>query len=134
MLRFLLSCAATAVVITGSSASAETRVVDKEVTVTSGESARIGIYGRVTPECTNAPVDITLEAKALNGTVTAKEGRLSAGAVPECPSLAAHAAAIFYKSAPGFVGNDRAAITVTTDEGRRERHEYSIIVERKPGS
>jgi hypothetical protein len=99
------------------------------VTVASGELVRIGIYGRVTPECTNAPVNVALESKALNGTVTAKSGRLSAGAVPNCPDLAAHAAVIFYQSAPGFVGNDQTSVTVTTNEGRRERHEYSITVE-----
>lgn len=128
MFRFLLPLAATAAVFAGS-ASAQTKVVKKEISVPSGEVSRIGMYGRVTPECTNAPVSITLEGQALNGSVTAKEGRLSAGAIPDCPDLRATAAMILYQSEPNFVGQDQAAIIVTTDDGRAERHEFTITVE-----
>ena len=129
MLKFLMPLAAALVMAAGLPAAAQTKVVEKEVTVSSGQLAQIGLFGRVTQDCTNAPVSVTLEAKSLNGQVTAKQGRLSAGAIADCPELRPTAAMISYQSEPGFVGIDRATIIVTINDNIAERHVFTIKVE-----
>jgi hypothetical protein len=110
-------------------AFSQEKVVEKSVTVAAGEAKQIGVFGRVTPQCDNGKVKVRLAKQAANGTVTARPGKLKRGAVQKCPELTPDVAAIFYQAKAGFAGQDTATIEIETDDGKLERHEYSITVE-----
>ena len=107
----------------------QTKDVEKSVTVTAGQAKQIGVFGRVTPECENGKVSVKLAKPAVNGTVVARPAKLKRGTVQKCQNLEPSVAAIFYQPKPGFVGSDTAVVEVSTDDGKTERHEYTITVE-----
>jgi len=107
----------------------ETKVIEKTVNVAAGKPAQIGLFGRVTPECANGKVHVRLAKQAANGTVTARPGKLKQGVVKKCPALTPDVAAIFYQAAQGFTGADSAVIEIETDDGKLERHQFTINVE-----
>jgi hypothetical protein len=109
-------------------AASQEKTVQKEVTARSGEPTQIGVFGRVTPQCTNGRINIRVVTKATNGSVVSRSGKTKPGAVAKCPSLAADVAAFFYRSNPGYTGTDSVVIEAETDAGQMERHEYAITV------
>jgi hypothetical protein len=124
MFGFLL-----ALVLTASPTFANGKVIGKSVIVASGQMKQIAVFGDVTPACTNGKVTIRLTDKPLNGTLSSKLGTIPAGALKRCPDLMVKAAAVFYKSNPGFEGKDRAVIEIVTEKGQSERHEFVITVQ-----
>lgn len=109
-------------------ATAQEKVVNKKVTAQSGQDTRIGVFGRVSPQCTNEKVTIAIAQKPSNGTLTPRPAKMRAGTIPSCPTLEARVAAFFYRPKDGFSGTDRAVIVVSTDNGRVERHQFVISV------
>lgn len=113
----------------GAAFAQETKVVEKTVSVAASGAAQIGVFGRVTPQCDNGKVKVRLAKPAENGTVTARPGRLKQGVVKKCPALTPDVAAVFYEPKAGFSGQDKASIEVETDDGKIERHEFTINVQ-----
>jgi hypothetical protein len=125
----LMIAALAAVSLPSLALAQEAKVVEKTVNVSAGKPAQIGVFGRITPECDNGKVQVRLAKPAVNGTVTARPGKLKQGVVKKCPALTPDVAAVFYQANAGFTGEDSAVIEVETDDGRIERHQYTIKVQ-----
>lgn len=123
-----LRCLIPVPLLLATSAIAAEKMVEKTVSVTSGQDHQIGIFGRVKSDCTNGKVTIQIAEAGLNGTLTPKAAKLKAGSIPDCPDLEAEAAVFFYRSNDGFIGNDQVVVVVSTDDGRVERHRFTISV------
>lgn len=126
----ILRCILFATVMLAAPAAAQEKIVTKKVTALSGQDTRIGVFGRVSPQCTNEKVTIAIAQKPRNGTLTPRPAKIRAGRIPHCPTLEARVAAFFYRPKDGFSGTDRIVIVVSTDAGRFERHEFLIEVPR----
>lgn len=100
----------------------------KSILAKAGHRTQIAALGRVTPDCHNAPVKITLAKKPLNGKIEVNKATLRTGAIPKCPKLQPESAVFFYTSNPGFKGRDEVAIIVVYD-GKTRGELYEISVE-----
>ncbi|TPJ96072.1 hypothetical protein FJ872_32755 [Mesorhizobium sp. B2-5-9] len=111
------------------SALAQKKTVEQKIEARSGEPIQLGIFGHVTPDCTNKPFTVRVANVARNGTIRRASTTIKKGRIPNCPDLVPAVVVFFYESKAGFTGNDSAAIEVKTDAGQIERHEYDITVE-----
>ena len=101
----------------------------KRVVAASGEVARLGIFARVKPDCTNGEMRITVVERPAHGDVTSQIGKTERGKMARCPELEVRGAAVLYRSEPDYKGEDRVALETRNEEGHLERHEFLITVE-----
>lgn len=105
----------------------EQQTIEKQVEAQAGEPVQLGIFTRITPECTIGEHEVRVAAVAENGTITRKAAKVKAGKIPQCPDLSPEVALFFYQSSPGFTGTDRMEIRVDTPE-KTQHYRYEVTV------
>jgi hypothetical protein len=109
--------------------SAPTTTVERAARGPSGKAIEIGVYLNVQADCTSGMLPaIRLVAPPANGTVTLKQGKVSATNYKQCLSLQVPGFVAFYQSRPNFVGTDLAIIEVKYPQGRTELQRITINV------
>jgi hypothetical protein len=106
-----------------------TTTVERSAKGPTAKAIEIGVYLNVQPDCTSGTLPaIRLVAPPANGTVTLKQGKVSATNYKQCLSLQVPGFVAFYQSKPDFVGTDTAIIEVKYPQGRTELQRITINV------
>jgi hypothetical protein len=94
-----------------------------------GRDIRILVLMNVKPDCTSDPLPtVRLVAPPANGKITVRRVRLNATNVKQCLALEVPALVAFYRSAPGFEGNDTASVEIRPNEGAPQVQRITISV------
>jgi hypothetical protein len=111
------------------SAPGEPRTVDRSARGPTAKSIQVGVYLNVQPDCTSGTLPgIRLVAAPANGTVSIKQGKVTATNYKQCLALEVPAFFAFYQSKPDFVGTDAVIIEVKYPQGRTELQRIKIDV------
>lgn len=110
-------------------ASAQTETVERSVKASPDKDTQIGIYLNVLPDCTsgNLPT-IRLAVAPASGKVTVKTAKVKATNYKACLALEVPAYVAFYRSPPGFLGDDVLTIEVKYPGGRTQIQRITVNV------
>ena len=133
--RFLPAAILLAFVSTGSAQeAAQEGTVERQAKGQAGRDIRIAIFGSLKPDCTPGQLPtVKLKQPPANGTVTVRQTRIRATNIKQCLAVEVPAFVAFYRSAPGFTGQDSVTIEVVSPGGKTQLHRYTVTVE-KPAS
>ena len=114
-------------------ARAQNDEIQRDVKVLSGESARIGIYVNVKPDCTSGPLpEIRIVTPPAHGVVRVRRGNVKLTNYKQCLATQVPALAAFYLPTGSFAGPDEFVLESHT-EGRKEVEHFRVTVS-LPGS
>jgi hypothetical protein len=106
-----------------------TRTVERTVKSLANSDTQIGVYLNVLPDCSSGPLPtIRLVNAPASGKVTVKSAKVKATNYKACLALEVPAYVAFYKSPPGFVGDDAMTIEVKYSGGRTEIQKITVNV------
>ena len=126
--RMAVALLAAGAALASPAAAQETETVQKQVEAKSGEPVQLGVFTRITPECTVGEYEVRVAAVAENGTITRKAAKVKPGRIAECPELSPDVALFIYQSSADFTGTDRMEIRVETPE-KTQLYQYEVTVE-----
>ena len=111
-----------------------TTTVERSAKGPTAKAIQVGVYLNVQPDCTSGTLPaIRLVAPPANGTITLKQGKVTATNYKQCLALQVPGFIAFYQSKPDFVGVDTAIIEVKYPQGRTELQRITINVGTGPG-
>lgn len=102
--------------------------IQKRIEAKSGEPVQLGVFSRITPECTVGEHEVRVASVAENGTIRRTAARVRPGRIPNCPDFSPEVALFIYRSNPDFTGTDRMEIRVETPE-MTQLYQYEVTVE-----
>ena len=115
-------------------AAPNTTTVERSAKGPTAKAIQVGVYLNVQADCTSGTLPaIRLVAKPANGTITLKQGKVTATNYKQCLALEVPGFIAFYQSKPDFVGVDTAIIEVKYPQGRTELQRITINVGTGPG-
>jgi hypothetical protein len=115
-------------------AAAQERVVQRTVKGATGKDVQVGAYINVQPDCSSGLLPtIRLATPPAHGNVTVKKAKVNATNYKQCLALEVPGYVAFYRSAPGFVGEDAFTIEVKFPSGRSEVQQITISVQSPEG-
>ena len=110
-------------------ASAQQPTVQRVVKGTPDKDIRIGVYINVRPDCTSGELpSIKLVAPPSHGKVTFKKAKVNSTNYKQCLAIEVPGWVGFYRSRPGFSGEDTFAIQITYPAGGRSENQHFKIV------
>ena len=110
-------------------APAPAQVVERMVKALPNKDTQIGVYINVLPDCTSGPLPtIRLASSPAAGKVIVKNANAKATNYKACLALEVPAYVAFYKSPPGFLGQDVLTIEVKYAGGRTEIQKITVDV------
>ena len=116
---FLISCSP--------SAWAQVQAVNRTANGPSGTDIRVGVYVSIKPDCTSGPLpSIQLISAPQNGTITVKQGKVTATNYKQCLAVEVPAFIAFYRSRADFAGVDVLTLEVKYPGGRPELQRTSV--------
>ena len=105
------------------------QVVERTVKALPDRDTQIGVYLNVRPDCSSGTLPtIRLASAPSSGTVVVKSAKVKATNYKSCLALEVPAYVAFYKSRPGFLGNDVLTIEVKYLQGRTEIQKITVNV------
>ena len=108
---------------------APAQVVERMVKALPNKDTQIGVYINVLPDCTSGPLPtIRLASSPAAGKVIVKNANAKATNYKACLALEVPAYVAFYKSPPGFLGQDVLTIEVKYAGGRTEIQKITVDV------
>ena len=123
---FAIGCA---LVLSGTSALAQTNTAYRSTNVVAGKPHRLGVYGNVQKDCTSGPLPtVRVVIPPKHGELNVRSGKLKAGRISRCPKLEATAQGVFYKPNPTYKGADEVSYEVKSASGKVESHTVRITV------
>jgi hypothetical protein len=130
MVRFLVLLCSLAI----ASASAEAGAQEKQIKTSQGIDGNLAILVQVNSDCTPGPIpELRIDVAPANGWLIVKNGLIHLpDSAPNCKGAAVPANAIFYRSKPGFSGEDHVSVEVTFAGAPARTENYSISVAPKP--
>ena len=130
--RFVgLWLAASALICAIHGACAQAALVERDVKVSAGRDARVGIYTSIRPDCTSGSLPaIRLMSAPAHGTVGVKRAMLKATNFKQCLAMDVPALVAFYRAASDFTGADTFQLEVTFAGGRKEIQTFRVSVGR----
>jgi hypothetical protein len=106
-------------------------VVERKVKGQAGRDVRIGAYVNIKPDCTTGPLPtLRLKEPPANGKVTVRQMRVQATNVRQCLAVEVPAFVAFYRSSPGFSGQDSALIEIVSPSGKVQLQRIILTVEK----
>lgn len=115
-------------------ALAQDNVVERKVKGQTGKDLRIGAYTNIKPDCTPGQLPtLRLKEPPANGTITVRQMRVQTTNVRQCLAAEVPAFVAFYRSSPGFTGQDSALIEIVSPGGKVQLQRIILTVE-KPGA
>jgi hypothetical protein len=117
------------------SAHAQSELVERQVTVTSGRDVRVGIYVDIKSDCTAGPLPaIRLVVPPAHGAVSVKRGTLKATNIKQCLGVEVPAFVAFYRASAEFTGLDVFDLEIGLQDGRKRRERIHITVKNSAGA
>ena len=119
------------VLVAGASAFAQDAILERQAKGQAGRDIRIAVFASIKPDCTAGQLpSVRLKQPPANGTVTVKQGRMRTTNFKQCLAVEVPAFIAFYRSAPGFSGQDSVLIEVVSAEGKTQLQRYTVTVEK----
>jgi hypothetical protein len=127
MTRWLCVCILLATTLV---ASAQQTTVQRAAKGPADKDIRIGVYINVRPNCTSGELpSVKLVAAPAHGKITFKKAKINATDYKQCLALEVPGWVGFYRSQPGFAGEDTFSILVTFPVGgRSEVQQFKVMV------
>ncbi len=120
---------ACSLILSASSALAQTNSAHRSADVVAGKPHRLGVYGNVQKDCTSGPLPtVRVVTPPKHGELNVRSGTLKAGRINRCPSLKATAQGVFYRANPKYSGTDEVSFEVKAASGKAETHTVRITV------
>lgn len=109
--------------------SAQETTVERTAKGQPAKNIQVGIYLNVQPDCTSGTLPgIRLVSPPANGTLSIKQGKVTATNYKQCLALEVPGFIAFYKSKPDFSGTDAVTIEVKYPQGRTEVQHITIEI------
>src|SRR5262249_36131936 len=109
----LSSFVAAALIACSAPVSAQVQAVNRTANGPSATDIRVGVYANIKPDCTSGPLpSIQLMSPPENGTVTVKQGKVTATNYKQCLAVEVPAFIAFYRSRADFAGVDVLTLEV----------------------
>src|SRR6476619_501777 len=103
--------------------------VERSIKALPNRDTQIGVYINVLPDCSSGPLPtIRLASPPAAGKVIVKNANAKATNYKACLALEVPAYVAFYKSPPGFLGQDVLTIEVKYAGGRTEIQKITVDV------
>lgn len=110
-------------------AIAQEETVERTVKGPPDKDIRLGVYVNVKPDCSSGPLPtIRLITQPAHGKVSVKKGNVSATNYKQCLALEAPGYVVFYRSSPGFAGNDILMLEIKFPGGRTVVQKITVTV------
>jgi hypothetical protein len=110
---------------------AQDAIIERQAKGQSGRDIRIAVYASILPDCTAGQLPaVRLKQPPANGTVTVKQGRMRTTNFKQCLAVEVPAFVAFYRSAPGFSGQDSVLIEVVSASGKTQIQRFTVTVEK----
>lgn len=98
-----------------------------------GRDIRIAVFANIRPDCTAGPLPtVRLKVPPSNGAVTVRQTRIRTTNVRQCLAVEVPAFVAFYRSSPGFSGEDSALIEIVSPAGKTQLRRIIVTVEKRP--
>jgi hypothetical protein len=118
-----------ALVVSGTTALAQTNTAYRSTDVVAGKQHRLGVYGNVQKDCTSGPLPtVSVVTRHKHGELNVRSGKLKAGRISRCPKLEPTAQGIFYRPNPTYTGTDEVSYEVKSANGKVESHSVKMTV------
>jgi hypothetical protein len=115
-------------------AAAQERVVQRTVKGATGKDVQVGAYINVQPDCSSGELPtIRLATPPTHGAVTVKKAKVNATNFKQCLALEVPGYVAFYRSTPGFIGDDAFTLEVKFPSGRSEVQQITVSVQSPEG-
>jgi hypothetical protein len=116
---------------TGAAALAQDTIIERQAKGQTGRDIRIAVFANILPDCTAGQLPtVRLKQPPSNGTVTVKQGRVRTTNLKQCLAVEVPAFVAFYRSSPGFSGQDSVLIEVVSASGKTQIQRYTVTVEK----
>jgi hypothetical protein len=136
MMRWMIArqlCIAGFLLGAGAAALAQDNIVERQAKGQAGRDIRIAVFASILPDCTSGQLPtVRLKQPPANGTVTVKQGRMRTTNFKQCLAVEVPAFVAYYRSAPGFSGQDSVLIEVVSASGKTQIQRYTVTVEKPP--
>ena len=133
MMRWMMArplCIAGFLLGAGAAAFAQDNIIERQAKGQAGRDIRIAVFASILPDCTAGQLPtVRLKQPPANGTVTVKQGRMRTTNFKQCLAVEVPAFVAFYRSAPGFSGQDSVLIEVVS-AGKTQIQRYTVTVEK----
>ena len=125
----LLSSVAASFLACSTPVSAQVQAVNRTANGPAATNIRVGVYVNIKPDCTSGPLpSIQLISRPDNGTVTVKQGKVTATNYKQCLAVEVPAFIAFYRSRADFAGVDVLTLEVKSQGGKTELQRISVTV------
>jgi hypothetical protein len=122
---------ATLVLSSSVAALAQDGVVERQAKGQSGRDIRIAVFASIKPDCTAGQLPtVRLKEPAAHGTVTVKQGRIRTTNFKQCLAVEVPAFVAFYRSSPGFSGQDSVLVEVVSADGKTQLQRFTVTIEK----
>lgn len=114
-------------------ALAQDGALERQAKGQSGRDIRIAVFASIKPDCTAGQLPtVRLKEPPTNGTVTVKQGRMRTTNFKQCLAVEVPAFVAFYRSSPGFSGQDSVLVEVVSADGKTQLQRFTVTVEKPP--
>jgi hypothetical protein len=108
---------------------AQTSSLDREVKVTAGREARVGIYTSMRADCTAGPLPaIRLSVAPEHGSVTVRRAMLKATNLKQCLATELPALVAFYRPKADSGNEDRFELEVSFTANRKQIQRFHVTI------
>jgi hypothetical protein len=108
---------------------AQTSSLDREVKVTAGREARVGIYTSMRADCTAGPLPaIRLSVAPEHGSVTVRRAMLKATNLKQCLATELPALVAFYRPKADSGNEDRFELEVSFTANRKQMQRFHVTI------
>jgi hypothetical protein len=108
---------------------AQTSSLDREVKVTAGREARVGIYTSMRADCTAGPLPaIRLSVAPEHGSVTVRRAMLKATNLKQCLATELPALVAFYRPKADSSNEDRFELEVSFAANRKQIQRFHVTI------
>ena len=114
-------------------ALAQDAILERQAKGLAGRDIRIAVFASILPDCTAGQLPtVRLKQPPVNGTVTVKQGRMRTTNFKQCLAVEVPSFVAFYRSSPGFSGQDSVLIEVVSAGGKTQMQRFTVTVEKPP--
>jgi len=113
--------------------NSQTNAIERDVKVSAGREARVGIYTSIRSDCSFGPLpSIRLAVSPEHGAVTVKPAMLKATNLKQCLAVEVPALVAVYRAALDFDGVDRFELEIGFSDGRKQLQRFRVSVAKAP--
>ena len=122
-------CLTTLSVLLLSTTGVGAQTVERTTRGLADKDIQIGVYVNVKPDCTTGPLpSIRLTGAPAHGKVAVRSAKVKATNYKQCLALEVPGFVAFYRSVPGFAGNDVVTLEVKFPNGRTVTQKITVTV------